>query len=267
MSLSEDLNTAHSEAVDEAVDKASVQKCDKEILLAPDIGFCNKLRGAASHKNKKTSDRRISLTYMEKADIVRYKRKHDKLTYEELGAWCEERYGKRPSNAALCKLISKEAEQVLKYVENEGSRYNKNKSKLQKSPVDKVEKLLGIWVKEATSTDQQAPDDAAIVQRARLIGAELGVLESHSFKYSPSWLLRFKKRLGIIDATHPARGRWCPRAPAAPAYASDSDDATGRPRPARPDPGVLGAAGAAGAAGRPGPGGSCGLPSGVICGS
>ena len=232
--------------------------------MASDFVLCNKLRGAASHKNKKSSDRRISLTYMEKADIVRYKRKHDKLTYEELGAWCEERYGKRPSNAALCKLISKEAEQVLRYVENEGSRYNKNKAKLQKSPVDKVEKLLGIWCKENASTDHQVPGDAAIVERAKLIGAELGVLETQSFKYSPSWLLRFKKRLGIVDAARPSRGRWCPAAGAGP-YGSDSDDGGGRTHPARHDGAVPGGAGAGG---RPGAGGASGpLPSSVMCGS
>ena len=167
------------------------------------FAFC-KLRGAASHKHKKSTDRRISLTYMEKAEIVRYKRRNDKLTYEELGCWCEERYGKRPSNAALCKLISKEAEQVLKYVENEGSRYNKHKAKLQKSPVDKVEQLLGVWFKDSSSAEHQPPTDSSLVERAKLIGAELGVLETQNFKYSPSWLLRFKKRFGIIDGARPA---------------------------------------------------------------
>ena len=150
-------------------------------------------RGAPTGRKRLQNETRVSLSAVQKSNIVKYAETHDINNQADIARWVKETYGKLPSVATICTIL-KERERWRQVLDSEATSYVKNKTRERNSKVAGLEQALSVWSRQIEGNGGFLTG-AVLLEKARAIGAQLDL--PPKFNYSGKWLDKFKKVHGL----------------------------------------------------------------------
>ena len=150
-------------------------------------------RGAPTGRKRLQNETRVSLSAVQKSNIVKYAETHDINNQADIARWVKETYGKLPSVVTICTIL-KERERWRAVLDSEATSYVKNKTRERNSKVAGLEQALSVWSRQIEGNGGFLTG-AVLLEKARAIGAQLDL--PPKFNYSGKWLDKFKKVHGL----------------------------------------------------------------------